>query len=555
MVSRDASRTRKRPYFKSSMALAMFTAIAITPIDLVLDSSPAGASSTQYTPATPSLATLTSPAGCSGSSCAPWNEYQGDTAFPSYTSTGGGTVLPTYTPGGATTSTPNGVSGATVTAPNLAVVPSASSGTDGVAAYPSGVVGTPGPLDDYCGSGNTTTEATQSVSRQAAGATLPLAPSYFPHIIRNSDGSLTGYFDYRPKDADEALMAATSTDNGQDWTYDGEAIEQNPGYCPSADINDDGQGHANVITVGGHTFLYTLARAAGDTQGVGMIIHEFTPTEANPLSGLPATEKTGIDPDGFATSQVVVPTTGGASVPLTTTGSANSTEQLVTGGFIDLTQDPNPTPANVISCTVTTLATPGSLSACTAPTTITINAGDLIEQVIGYDSAQTPKVGGLVPTIPAGPNTTNGDGGLATIDVSPTATAAAQTSGSTNLGFTLPTTGATYNANAPDRIYINGTVVYCAQGNNNPTTKIENCTTGANRRGLSDGYRADHHVGSDHPRWGVQHRSGFRRDDVGPGRSRRHRGHHPEFPERRNGPSGRHLRHVHREGTQLLPGR
>ena len=96
-------------------------------------------------------------------------------------------------------------------------------------------------------------------------------------------------------------MAATSTDGGKDWTYDGEALEQNPGYCPSADINDDGQGHANVITIGGKTFLYTLARAAGDNQGVGMLVHQFSPTEADPLSGLPATDSVGIDPDAFFT--------------------------------------------------------------------------------------------------------------------------------------------------------------------------------------------------------------------------------------------------------------
>jgi hypothetical protein len=478
-VLRASYRNGSGRFSRSSLALATLGCITVTPVALVLDSSVAGASGgTQYTPETPSLASLTSPSGCSGDGCAPWNEYQGDTAFPSYTSSGGGTLFPTYTPGGATTATPNGVSGATVTEPNLAVVPSASSGTDGVAAYPSGVVGTPGPLDDYCGSGNTTAEATQGVSRQAGGTMLPFAPSYFPHIVRNADGSLTGYFDYRPKDADEALMAATSTDNGQQWTYDGEAIEQNPGYCPSSDQNDDGQGHANVITVGGNTFLYTLPRAAGDTQGVGMIVHKFSPTEANPLAGLPATEETGIDPDGFATGAVSVPTTGGVTIPLTTTGSANSTEQLITGGFVDLTQDPNPVPADVINCTVTTLATPGSLTSCTAATAISVVAGDLLEQVIGYDSAQTPKVGGLVPMIPAGPNTTNGDGGLATIDVSPTPTAAAATSGSANLGFTLPITGSTYNANVPGRIYVNGTTTYCNGANANPTTKIENCTTG-----------------------------------------------------------------------------
>ena len=63
--------------------------------------------------------------------------------------------------------------------------------------------------------------------------------------------------------------------------------------------------------------------------------------------------------------------------------------------------------------------------------------------------------------------------------MSPSPSTATATSGSTNLGFTSPLTGITLNANAPDRVYVNGVTAYCAQSNNNPTTKIENCTTGA----------------------------------------------------------------------------
>ena len=39
-----------------------------------------------------------------------------------------------------------------------------------------------------------------------------------------------------------------------------------------------------------------------------------------------------------------------------------------------------------------------------------------------------------------------------------------------------PLTGATYNTDAPGRVFVNGATVYCAQGNNNPTTEVENCT-------------------------------------------------------------------------------
>ena len=205
-----------------------------------------------------------------------------------------------------------------------------------------------------------------------------------------------------------------------------------------------------------------------------MLVHQFNPTESNPLGSgseqLQATEETGVDPDAFATAQTSVLTTGNATIPVTQTGSANSTEQLVTGGFVDLTQDQVPTPSEVINCTVSSYT---ALSNCTSATPITVNQNDLIEQVIAYVSAQTGPA-----TIPAGPNTSNGDGGLGTIDVSPSASTATATSGSGNLGFTSPLTGITLNANAPNRVYVDGVTAYCAQSNNNPTTKIENCTTG-----------------------------------------------------------------------------
>ena len=313
---------------------------------------------------------------------------------PSTTGYGSGCLLfPSYNPtGGPTTTTNNGVGGAAVTEPNLSVSPGAASGTDGVAPYPSGVVGTPGPLDAYCGTGNEATESTQSVGRMTPGTTLPLAPAYFPHIVRNADGSLTGYFDYRPKDADEALVAATSTDGGVDWTYDGEALEQNPGYCPSADTNDDGQGHANIVTLAnGSTFLYTLPRAAGDTQGVGLDIHQFNPTAANPLGSgaqaLPAAEETGIDPDTFATAGRECAQHRWRHHSGHADGQRElDLEQLVTGGFVDLSQDAVPNPNEVINCTVSSY---NALSSCTSATPITVNQGDLIEQVIGYVSAQT----------------------------------------------------------------------------------------------------------------------------------------------------------------------
>ena len=437
-------------------ARALGLAMTLAAGAIVLTGGQAGATGPSiYVPGTPVVDTLTN-----GTASAPWNESQGDPVAAAYASQAPGTLLPTYTPGGVQTGSGNSAE------PNIAVYPSATSATtNGASPYPSGTVGTPGPLDGYCGTGNQVTESAGSPARQPAGTTLPFAPEYFPHVVKNGDGSLTGYFDYRPKDADEALLAASSPDGGKSWTYQGEALEQNPGYCPSVDSNDDGQGHANLVTVSGVTRLYTLQRPAGDMQGVGELVHTPAPTVANPLAGLPGTEKVGIDPDGFVTgaAPIVVPNSGGVAIPLTTTGTAGSTEQLVSGGFVDLTLDPTPVAADVITCSVTLNS--NTMTGCTtiAAGGLTVQPSDLIEQVIGYVSSAV--------TVPAGPNSSTGTGGLGTINVVTTA-------GGTLKGFTDALTGTTYNNNAPDRAYINGVAVYCDQANANPTTKMENCTTG-----------------------------------------------------------------------------
>ncbi len=476
----SAPNRRSKP---ANVVKATTTAIALTATmsAMLLQAAAAHASATTYVPQTPQLATITN-----GTSAAPWNEWQGDQGDPLYWSANGspssstgapGTVLPKYVPGGST------ISGTSTSVGNLSVMPDAGSGTAGVSPYPSGVVGTPGPLAGYCGTGNNTAESSQSPSRQPDGTTLPLAPAYFPHIVRNSDGSLTGYFDYRPKDADEAVVVANSTDDGQTWTYEGEALEQNAGYCPTGDINDDGNGHPFSLSVAGNSYLYTLQRAAGDQQGVGLLVHTLNTNSDNPLSSVPAKEQVGIDPDGFDTDAggVPIPASGnGATIDLTTTGSAGSTEQLVAGGFVDLTlaqQGTDPIDAaDVIKCAGVTLGTPGSLTGCTAPSGETINDGDLIEQVIGYVGGNSSKKStGTTVAVGPGPNKTDGSGGVS-LWVVPTPTTTG--TGSSVEGFTDAITGTTFNANAPNRAYIDGTAVYCPQSDANPTGQVEDCTTG-----------------------------------------------------------------------------
>ncbi len=405
----------------------------------------ASSGATTYTPETPVLDTI---AG------GPWNTSQGDA------SAGGlyqeADLLPTFTPGGNET-TLGGLG-----EPNVAVYPAAS----GTAPYPSGVVGTPGPLDGYCSSLGANPETGTPVP-QPAGSVLPFSPYYFPDVVRNADGSLTGYFDYRPKDADEAITVARSTDNGKTWISEGEALEQNNGYCPTADTNDDGQGHPYVAPIGGSTKLYTLNRPAGDYEGVGLIVHNVEPSASDPLGTLPFSESVGIDPNTYAQAEIEIPTSGGVNIPVSTLGSENSPEHIVAGPYEDYNAV-SPSKA-IVTCTATN-SSPAELRGCTVSggSPLTVKANDDLVQVIA--TANPEEVGGKKPekgatyTIPAGPNKTNGEGGLEKLSFL------------NGNSVVSPLTTFILNENAPNRVYIDGDTVYCTQSNANPTTKIEDCT-------------------------------------------------------------------------------
>ncbi|HSZ28542.1 MAG TPA: hypothetical protein VK784_02145, partial [Pseudonocardiaceae bacterium] len=372
----------------------------------------------------------------------PWTTSQGDpTEGTPYSP---GLLLPSYTPGGATTT----VGG--VTEPNLAVYPGANAGS-GTPPYASGTAGTPGPVPGYCSSGGPNPES-GPVNREPTNEILPMSPYYFPDIVRNSDGSLTGYFDYRPKDTDEAIVAAKSLDGGHTWTFEGEALEQNPGYCPSGDTNDNGQGHPFVLTIKGKTFMYTVDRPAGDSQGVNLLVNRVQPNAANPLANLPADQSVGTGPDTSAAAPVSVPTTGstGATIPLTTLGTGP--EEIGAPGaplvFEDLSAS---SPASsVITCT----SVPGTaLNGCTtaAPGGLTVNQGDSLVEAL---STVTTAV-----DIPQGPQNAGGTAGAA-------------------VSITVPasTIASLFNANLPGRFYIDGATVYCLSVDSTNDT-LSGCTT------------------------------------------------------------------------------
>ena len=144
----------------------------------------------------------------------------------------------------------------------------------------------------------------------AAGNQVPnpgterMEPYYFPSVTGHGK-NLQGYFDYRPKDTDEAVVAASSTDGGLTWTFQDEVLQLRT-TCPNqankepdgekdavggnnADNgDDDGQGHQFVLTVRGHTYLYTLDRAVGHIDSDDLYIHELSPAPGHPLNGAPA---------------------------------------------------------------------------------------------------------------------------------------------------------------------------------------------------------------------------------------------------------------------------
>ncbi len=385
-----------------------------------------------------------------GAVSAPWNTSQGDpTVGPPLPS---GNLFQTYTPTSATSPDLN-----------LAVYPAATAATP----YPSGVAGTPGPLPGYCASGYPNDEGSTVVS-QPASLDLPMSPYYFPDVVENGDGSLTGYFDYRPKDADEAIVAARSTDHGVTWNVTGMALDQNQGYCPTADTNDDGEGHPFVMNVAGSTDLYTLQRPAGDNTGIGLLVHAVNPAAADPLSGLPGDESVGIDPNTFVTGSVTV-SSSAMPIPVSTLGSANSPEDIVAGPYEVVPPGQNSAPGSIVDCTGTQAGPPLELTGCTSSSSVAVSPGDDLVQVFATASGLTtnsckPAVGGNANEIPYGPNNPAGTAGQLCI-------------GFTNTTAVSPLTTYTFNVNAPNRLYLDGHTVYCVQSNANPTTKAEDCTT------------------------------------------------------------------------------
>jgi hypothetical protein len=177
---------------------------------------------------------------------------------------------------------------------------------------------TEAPTETYIAGGPWTLEqAGAAVGLKSAGycdskgiqvpnpASERMQPYYFPFI--NGRGlHLQGYFDYRPKDINEAIVAASSDDGGRTWNFQQEVLELRK-TCPtqvqkdpdgdndnapspnnSDNGDDDGQGHQFILTIAGHTYLYSLERANGHIDHDDLYVHEIHPQPGLPLNGAPA---------------------------------------------------------------------------------------------------------------------------------------------------------------------------------------------------------------------------------------------------------------------------
>jgi hypothetical protein len=155
------------------------------------------------------------------------------------------------------------------------------------------------PYKNYCVDGEV----------QTAQASNPMQPYYFPFVRKRNGKQLEGFFDYRPRNEDEATVAAISLDWGQSWIFKDEALGLNP-YCPadptdpdnnnvivegvstpygsnSANAADNGLGHAFVMTVGGVQRIYHLNRANKHIDHDQLVVHTLMPNGTHPLASLP----------------------------------------------------------------------------------------------------------------------------------------------------------------------------------------------------------------------------------------------------------------------------
>jgi hypothetical protein len=106
------------------------------------------------------------------------------------------------------------------------------------------------PYADYC------TASGELVRNQ--GRSL-MQPYYFP-FVRRRGNLLEGFFDYRPRNEQEATVSAFSTDWGKTWNFTSEVLALNP-FCPFDATDPDNQ---NLNVRGVKTPYGSSSANAGD---------------------------------------------------------------------------------------------------------------------------------------------------------------------------------------------------------------------------------------------------------------------------------------------------
>ncbi len=120
--------------------------------------------------------------------------------------------------------------------------------------------------------------------------TFNFQPYYFPFTVGDNQ-IMQGLFDYRPKNLEEAIVSARTTDGGQTWQFEEKVMDFNPNPVPDPNNGtDDGQGHPFVMNVGGTLYLYAIDRTPSNADIGGLTVHMLHPTARHPLASLPASE-------------------------------------------------------------------------------------------------------------------------------------------------------------------------------------------------------------------------------------------------------------------------
>ena len=171
----------------------------------------------------------------------------------------------------------------------------------------SGVVPT-GSGPPYTGSGTPYADYCSGVSTSVNHGVSLMQPYYFP-FVRQSGDVLEGFFDYRPRNEQEATVEAMSFDWGAHWVFLAERLALNA-YCPwdatdpdnlnvsvggvktaygssSANAADNGQGHPTVLSINGGNYLYTLNRANGHIDSDELVVHKLSPSFSGWIGTLP----------------------------------------------------------------------------------------------------------------------------------------------------------------------------------------------------------------------------------------------------------------------------